>query len=155
MQDNSESITCPQTTVTVFAVIYSIFAIASLSIYNVFQPIISILIAIFVKLGIKNKKYGYYICGIVTSIVLNIFETIIILILMNIVLSPIYDDIKKEYKYGYKSPFNIILSLMLTMFLLSIWIESCVLIYYNKRVRYYCQNNTVRTIRNEFSQPLV
>ena len=74
---------------------------------------------------------------------------------MNIVLSPIYDDIKKEYKYGYKSPFNIILSLMLTMFLLSIWIESCVLIYYNKRVRYYCQNNTVRTIRNEFSQPLV
>ncbi len=156
MQDNSESITCPQTTVTVFAVIYSIFAIASLSFYTVFLPPISILIAIFVILGIKTKKYVYYICGLIISIVRSITETIIILIvIINLLSYSHYDERKNEYNYGYNNPLLVFVSFVFAMLLFFIWIESSVLIFYNKRVRYHCENNTVRTIRNEFSQPLV
>ena len=158
MENNSESFLCPQITAIIIAVVQIIFAISSSSYINsgVYLPgIISVLIAVFVILGIKNKNYGFYNCAQITCIVISVLQTIFIVIVMVAASS---DEYEKELKRQGYDP-NSVKPTLYIEFLIALffaWLESCVLICYNQRVRAHCENAiTVNRINNGFNQALV
>ena len=138
---------------------------------------------IFIILGIKNKNYGFYICAQVTSIIMSILGTILILIIFVFILffaetvekwlnqvqntvdknipnvpNVPNQDIKKIMNDGTKITFAffrtvVFIGLSISTFI--IWLLTCVLICYNKRVRYHCDNITAKQIGSMINQPLV
>ena len=158
MENNSESFLCPQITAVIIAVLHIYFAISSSSYINsgvYLSPIIFSLIAVFVILGIKNKNYGFYNCAQITSIVISVIETILIVIFIVGVSSKEFENEVKKKGYDINSvrPGLIIGFLIALLF---VWLESCVLICYNTRVRAHCENAiTVNRINNGFNQALV
>ena len=158
MENNSESFCCPQFTVSVIAVLEIVFAIASSNYVNnevYASPIISVLIAVFVILGIKNKNYGFYNCAQITCIIISVLQTILIVILMVFVSSDEFGKKIKEKGYNPSSvrP-SLIIGFLIALFF--VWLESCVLICYNQRVRAHCENTiTVNRINNVSNQALV
>ncbi len=158
MENNSESFCCPQITASVIAVLEIVFAITSSNYVNdgvYASPIISVLIAIFVILGIQNKNYGFYNCAQIICIIISVLQTIFIVILMVIVSSDAFDkEIKKQGKNPNSVRSSLIIGFLIALFF--VWLESCVLICYNQRVRAHCQNAiTVNRINNDFNQALV
>jgi NADH:ubiquinone oxidoreductase subunit 2 (subunit N) len=157
MQNNSESFLCPQVTVCVIAVLDVIFAIGSSSYINggVFLlPIIEILVAVFVILGIKNRNYGFYNCAQITCIVISVIQTIFVVIIMLVLFSASYEAEKKDKDNNPESA-RAVLTLALFIILFFVWLESCVLICYNQRVRLYCDNIPINNMNNQVAQPLV
>jgi hypothetical protein len=147
------------------------------------DPVIALILTIFIILGIKNKNYGFYICAQVTSIIFSILGTILILIIfvsifffaetvekwLNQVQNTVdknipnvpnvpNQDINKTINESYKLAFSVFktavfIGLSIRAFI--IWLLTCVLICYNKRVRYHCDNITAKQIGSMINQPLV
>ena len=146
--DSADNILCPQITsvvVTILKILGIIGFLINISsfgnIWIFIEPIISIILTIFIILGIKNKKYGYYNCAQITCIVLSIIETIAIIFILfaSLFVGTIYGVITNKNNTGAKVN-EIIFFIELSLFLFFIWVLTCVLVYYNKRVRYYCDN---------------
>ena len=158
MENNSESFLCPQITAVIIAVLHIYFAISSSSYINsgvYLSPIIFSLIAVFVILGIKNKNYGFYNCAQITCIVISVLQTIFIVFLMVVAST---DEFEKELKRQGYDPNSVKPTLYIEVLiaLFFVWLESCVLICYNQRVRAHCENAiTVNRINNGFNQALV
>lgn len=178
-----DNILCPQIT-SVIVTILKIFGPLGLIIptkgyFSIFygflgDPIISIILTIFIIIGIKNKNYGYYICAQVTCIIFSILETIgiafviIFIICFGDFLEKYFKDIinrtspdstmNKTLNDFLKWGFTVIKAIIIIGLSLNTifeWILTCVLICYNKRVRYHCDNITTKQIGSMISQPLV
>ena len=161
--DSENSILCPQITSVIVTIIKILEIIGFL--YNIsdfgnfwiyFEPIISIILTIFIILGIKNKKYGYYNCAQITCIFLSIIETsaIIFILFTFLFVGTIFGSITNKNNTGPKAD-EIIFFIELSLYLFFIWLLTCVLVYYNKRVRYYCDNINSEQINNLSDRPLV
>ena len=139
---------------------YHLYHIQYISFGVIASPISSILIAIFVILGIKNKNYSYYNCAQITCIVFSVLESLFFAIIL--IVSLVSDDyikrIQKELNDKTKydaGTIRVTLFIVLSIIIAFIWLESCVLIRYNKRVKNHCEGITVRNINNMINQPLV
>ena len=174
--DSEDVIICPQTT-SVIVTILKILGVLSFlfngtnfnpEIFGYFiNPIISIIVTLFIILGIKHKNYGYYNCAQITCIVFSIIESIVISIYLLGILflgwffGQIIKNIPNEPKDTNKrnndttNYIAIIIIIGLSLNLFFIWLLTCVLIGYNKRVRNYCNNITTKQINNVINQPLV
>ena len=187
-----DTILCPQITSVIVLVLKLLGALGIIiplhsyitGLYSIFvDPVIALILTIFIILGIKNKNYGFYICAQVTSIIMSILGTILILIIfvsifffaetvekwLNQVQNTVdknipnvpnvpNQDINKTINEGYKLTFSIFktavfIGLSIRAFI--IWLLTCVLICYNKRVRYHCDNDPSKQIGSMINQPLV
>ena len=187
-----DTILCPQITSVIVLVLKLLGALGIIiplhsyitGLYSIFvDPVIALILTIFIILGIKNKNYGFYICAQVTSIIFSILGTILILIIfvsifffaetvekwLNQVQNTVdknipnvpnvpNQDINKTINEGYKLTFSIFktavfIGLSIRAFI--IWLLTCVLICYNKRVRYHCDSITAKQIGSMINQPLV
>ena len=160
--DSADNILCPQITsvvVTILKILGIIgFLINISSFWNIWifiEPIISIILTIFIILGIKNKNYRYYNWAQIIYIVLTLIETcaIIFILFFFLFVGTIFGAISKtntETKVN-----EIIFYIDLSLFLFFIWLLTCVLVLYNKRVRYYCDNINSEQFNNMNNQPLV
>ena len=193
MQSSEDTILCPQITsviVTILKIAGPIFLVTGSNGYGFafswafIDPLFTLIVTIFVILGIKNKNYGFYNCAQITCIVFSILETIGIAIAIVAILffgaitnkgidtttknspttipttipNPFLYDINKDAAEIAKTGTNFIIAIMVISLSLAgvfVWLLTCVLICYNKRVRYYCDNITARQINNVINQPLV
>ena len=187
-----DTILCPQITSVIVLVLKLLGALGIIiplhsyitGLYSIFvDPVIALILTIFIILGIKNKNYGFYICAQVTSIIMSILGTILILIIFVFILffaetvekwlnqvqntvdknipnvpNVPNQDINKTINESYKLAFSVFktavfIGLSIRAFI--IWLLTCVLICYNKRVRYHCDNITAKQIGSMINQPLV
>ena len=187
-----DTILCPQITSVIVLVLKLLGALGIIiplhsyitGLYSIFvDPVIALILTIFIILGIKNKNYGFYICAQVTSIIMSILGTILILIIFVFILffaetvekwlnqvqntvdknipnvpNVPNQDINKTINESYKLAFSVFktavfIGLSIRAFI--IWLLTCVLICYNKRVRYHCDNITEKQIGSMINQPLV
>ena len=196
MQSSEDTILCPQITsviVTILKIAGPIFLVTGSNGYGLafswafIDPLFTLIVTIFVILGIKNKNYGFYNCAQITCIVFSILETIGIAIALVAILAlgvlvnktidnttknnpttiptipttipnPFLYDINKDATEIVKTGSNLVVTFMVIALSLAgvfVWLLTCVLICYNKRVRYYCDNITSRQINNVINQPLV
>jgi hypothetical protein len=187
-----DTIYCPQITSVIVLVLKLLGALGIIipshgNVIGVYgflvDPVIALILTIFIILGIKNKNYGFYICAQVTSIIMSILGTILILIIFVFILffaetvekwlnqvqntvdknipnvpNVPNQDINKTINESYKLAFSVFktavfIGLSIRAFI--IWLLTCVLICYNKRVRYHCDNITAKQIGSMINQPLV
>jgi hypothetical protein len=184
-----DTILCPQITSVIVLILKLLGALAfiipsqgyAIGVYGLLvDPVIALILTIFIILGIKNKNYGFYICAQVTSIIISILGTIIIILILGFLilfaelaekwLNEVQNtvnknvpnvpnqDINKIMNDGTKITFAffktvVFIGLSISTFI--IWLLTCVLICYNKRVRYLCDNDTSKQIGSMINQPLV
>ncbi len=157
MQNNSDRIICPQITVSIITVLELILLVTFAKYITwgaLVHPLISILVSIFVILGIRNKNYRYYNFAKTTSIAIGVLEAILILFAMSVLFSDAFKSQIKKQGYDYDSVRNG-LTIGFTIILSFVWLESCAIIFYSRRVKYLCDNDTEKSINNTANQPLV
>ena len=134
------------------------------SLWSLSIPLISLLIAIFVFIGINGKKYGFYNCAKIICIVFSVLKSIGFIIIIIAILASqeflqkLIDEINKD-KTKDKNNLNIkdykiTLIIIFLLYIFFSWIESCVLMGYDRRVKYNCEGITVRNIKSSIDQPL-
>ena len=184
-----DTILCPQITSVIVLILKLLGALAfiipsqgyAIGVYGLLiDPVIALILTIFIILGIKNKNYGFYICAQVTSIIISILGTIIIILIIGFLIlfadlaekwlnemqntvdknvpNVPNQDINKIMNDGTKITFAffktvVFIGLSISTFI--IWLLTCVLICYNKRVRYHCDNDPSKQIGSMINQPLV
>ncbi len=157
MQNNSDTIICPQITTSFIACLKLVFVIINANYISwgaLASPLFSILIAVFVILGIKNRNFSYYNSAKIICIILSILETIAIAFVAWVLLFLFSHSNDSRKKDNTNNVVNIIIFYFIVI-LLFIWIEFGVLIFYTQRVQNYCLNITTKTINNSvINEPL-
>ena len=124
------------------------------------EPFFSFLITGIIIASISNKIYIHYNCARITCFIISIIKTIAILIILIIILFFPNSSINtKVINFGDNLKihnFRIFFIIGLIFFLLFVWLEGCVLVGYNRRVKCLCDNITKSNIINNVSnQPLI
>ena len=132
-----EKINCPQITCIVFLVLSILLFLYILissydfltKLYFFIHIILYSLILFFIHKGIADKKYSFYLTGLIISIVFNVIITIIYL------FGIIAIGIGEEENQSLKA----IIIIILCSFILICWILTIVLFYYKKKVTHLCE----------------
>ena len=135
----SESIISPQITSWIVFALNLIYAIINIfnndnSLTIFIDPIIMVIIALFVTFGISNKNHSFYYIGLIMSLINSSLESLLLLLaIIGLRESKILtEEEKKKYYY-----------VILVLKAIFAWVQSCILIGYNQKVKKLCDNSQI------------